>query len=63
MLAEKVNLYQELAKELAKEFAPKAAHWDETRTYCHENIKSLVKARFDGHDYSQGIRGPGGFIL
>lgn len=48
MLAEKVNLYQELAKELAKEIAPKAAHWDETRTYCHENIKSLVKARLMG---------------
>lgn len=48
MLAEKVNLYQELAKELVKEFAPKASHWDQTRTYCHDNIKSLVKARLMG---------------
>ena len=48
MLADKVNLYQELAKELAKEFAPKAKHWDQTRTYCHDNVKSLAKARLMG---------------
>jgi len=59
MLAQKVNLYQELAKELAKEFAPKAAHWDETRTYCYENIKSLVKARLMGMTIPKAYGGLG----
>ena len=48
MLAEKVNLYQELARELAADFEKKAGHWDRTRTYPFENVDLLVKARLMG---------------
>ncbi|MEO0909246.1 MAG: 3-sulfinopropanoyl-CoA desulfinase [Pseudomonadota bacterium] len=48
MIGDKVNLYQELAKELARHFETKAAHYDKTRTYPYENVKLLVKAGLMG---------------
>ncbi|MGI9353085.1 MAG: 3-sulfinopropanoyl-CoA desulfinase [Rhizobiaceae bacterium] len=48
MIADKPNLYQELARELAPIFAERASEWDKTRSYCHENIPLLVDAGLMG---------------
>ena len=40
--------YKDIARELSAQFAPRAAKWDKTRTYCWENIKDLVDARVMG---------------
>lgn len=48
MIAEKPNLYQELAKGLAPTLAERAAKWDKTRTYCWDNIPLLVDAGLMG---------------
>ncbi len=40
--------YQHVASELAQEFAPKAANWDRSRTYCWDNIHHLVDAGLMG---------------
>ena len=42
------QFYREIAKELAKKFAPRAAEWDRTRTYCHDNVRDLVDAGIMG---------------
>ncbi len=34
--------YQTVARELAETFAPRAAHWDQARCYCWQNIDDLV---------------------
>ena len=35
------EFYRATAQDLARKFAPRAAHWDQTRTYCWDNIKDL----------------------
>ena len=36
------------AKHLAEEFAPRAAKWDQSRSYCWENVEALQKAGLMG---------------
>ncbi|MEM7289160.1 MAG: 3-sulfinopropanoyl-CoA desulfinase [Pseudomonadota bacterium] len=48
MLGQKPNIYQELARELAPQFAARAAEWDKTRSYCWDNIPLLVDAGLMG---------------
>ncbi|MEM9332944.1 MAG: 3-sulfinopropanoyl-CoA desulfinase [Pseudomonadota bacterium] len=48
MLATKPHLLQELAKEIAPVFAERAGDWDQTRTYCWDNIPYLVDAGMMG---------------
>lgn len=38
------HAYLALARDLAERFAPRAAHWDRTRSYCWENIADLTEA-------------------
>ncbi len=40
--------YQCVARELAQEFAPRAAQWDRSRAYCWDNVDTLVDARLMG---------------
>ncbi len=40
--------YQRVASELARQFAPHAARWDRSRTYCWDNIDALIDARLMG---------------
>lgn len=42
------NPYQLAARRLAEDFAPRAAHWDQTRSYCWENVADLTKAGLMG---------------
>ncbi|MEQ9329670.1 MAG: 3-sulfinopropanoyl-CoA desulfinase [Rhodospirillales bacterium] len=42
------NGIQETARELAKAFAPRAAHWDQSRDYCWENVRDMADARLMG---------------
>jgi len=36
------DAYRAIARELAAKFAPRAAQWDQSRTYCWQNIDDLV---------------------
>ncbi len=45
---EQSERYQNIARELADKFAPKAAMWDRTRTYCWENVNDFVDAGLMG---------------
>ncbi len=42
------NRFQDIAKELAQDFAPRAAKWDETRDYCWQNVHDLTDAGLMG---------------
>ena len=54
------NGYQATARTLAREvFAPKAAHWDQTRTYCWDNIPHLVDAGLMGMTIPRAYGGQG----
>ncbi|MEL6197868.1 MAG: 3-sulfinopropanoyl-CoA desulfinase [Pseudomonadota bacterium] len=48
MLDQPHTHYQAAARELAARFAPRAAHWDETREYCWENVRELSEAGLMG---------------
>ena len=48
MLDQGTKTYQEIARELAPGFADRAGHWDETRTYCWENVRELTDAGLMG---------------
>ncbi len=51
---------QQKARELAQtEIAPKAAHWDQTESYPHDNVEKLVQAGFMGMTIPQAYGGPG----
>ena len=45
---DKSEYYRSVARELAEKFAPKAANWDRSRTYCWENVRDLVDAGLMG---------------
>ncbi len=40
--------YQAIARELARDFAPRAAEWDQTRDYCWKNVGELADAGLMG---------------
>ncbi len=53
--------YREIARTLAREFAPRAKRWDQNREYCWQNVEELaaaglmgmtIPARFGGQDAS-----------
>lgn len=44
-------------------FAPKAAHWDRTREYPHENIPILLEHGFLGMTIDKAFGGPGHSLL
>jgi len=46
--AKTTDFYRATARDLAQTFAPRAAHWDQTRTYCWDNIEDLKAAGLMG---------------
>lgn len=40
--------FRNIAQELAAKFAPRAARWDQTQTYCWENINELAESGLMG---------------
>jgi len=42
------EFYQATARDLARQFAPRAAQWDQTRTYCWDNVRDLADAGMMG---------------
>lgn len=48
MLDQGTNSYHAIARELAPGFADRAGHWDETRTYCWDNVRALTDAGLMG---------------
>ncbi|MEX0287313.1 MAG: 3-sulfinopropanoyl-CoA desulfinase [Paracoccaceae bacterium] len=51
--------FQAIARELATEFATRAAHWDQTREYCWENVKALAEAGLMGMTIPKAYGGQG----
>ncbi|MDE0309665.1 MAG: acyl-CoA dehydrogenase family protein [Acidiferrobacterales bacterium] len=49
--------FRTIARELAAKFAPRAAKWDQTQTYCWENISDLVDAGLMGMTIPAGYGG------
>lgn len=43
-----INLYQHKARDLFGIFARRANHWDQTRTYCWDNVRDLADAGLMG---------------
>lgn len=44
----KDNPFRAAARRLTPDFASRAAHWDQTRTYCWDNVEDLTKAGLMG---------------
>ncbi len=44
----KAERFRSVARELAEQFASKAAKWDRARTYCWENVTDLTDAKLMG---------------
>ncbi len=42
------NRFQSVARDLAADFAPRAAKWDKTRDYCWDNVRDLTDAGLMG---------------
>lgn len=51
--------YQLKARELAAKFAPRAAHWDQTREYCWDNVRDLTDAGLMGMSIPTAYGGQG----
>lgn len=51
------------AQQLADEFAPRAARWDQTRQYCWENVEALQKAGLMGMTIPKEYGGQGASYL
>ena len=54
---DKSEYYRSVARALAEKFAPKAAKWDRSRTYCWENVRDLVDAGLMGMTISKEYGG------
>lgn len=59
MLDRMENSYQMIARELAQQFAPRAAGWDETRSYCWDNVRDLADAGLMGMTIPERFGGRG----
>ena len=57
--ANSTEFYRATARELSKRFAPRAAHWDQTRTYCWDNVQDLVDAGIMGMAIPKAYGGRG----
>jgi butyryl-CoA dehydrogenase len=55
--------YRAIAKELAATFAPRAAKWDQERTYCWDNITDLANAGLMGMTIPTRYGGQGASFL
>ena len=53
------DAYQAKARDLARLFAPRAAHWDRTRSYCWSNITALADAGLMGMTIPKAYGGGG----
>ena len=53
------DFYRATARELADVFAPRAARWDQTRTYCWDNVKDLADAGLMGMTIPRAFGGRG----
>lgn len=62
-MTEHVNPIQAKARELAKVFAPRAAHWDRTRDYCWDNVSDLASAGLMGMTLPKSLGGQGASFL
>lgn len=51
--------YRAIAKDLAVRFAPRAAKWDRTRSYCWENVTELADAGIMGMTLPTDLGGQG----
>lgn len=54
-----LNAYQHKARDLAGTFARRAAHWDQTRTYCWDNVHDLADAGLMGMTIPEEFGGSG----
>ena len=46
--ADKTTTFRSIAKELAADFAPRAARWDQNREYCWDNVRDLTQSGIMG---------------
>ena len=53
------NPYRAIARDLAKTFAPRAAHWDQSRSYCFSNVADLTDAGLMGMTIPRNYGGRG----
>ena len=53
------NRYQSIARELAGRFAPRAAEWDRTRSYCWPNVQEMAEAGLMGMTIPRAYGGAG----
>ena len=63
MLEDSTRLLQHTARELAQQFATRAAKWDETRTYCWDNVKDMTDAGLMGMTIPERFGGKGASYL
>ena len=57
------NTYQAIARELARDIAADAKHWDKTRTYCWKNIEKFTQAGLMGMSIPKEYGGQGASFL
>jgi len=55
----RTDTYRAIARELATRFAPRAAEWDKTRTYCWPNVRDLTDAGLMGMTIPKAYGGKG----
>ena len=55
--------YRAIARDLAEKFAPRAAEWDTTRSYCWPNVADLTDAGFMGMTIPKRYGGQGASYL
>jgi len=53
------NRYQIIARDLAEDFAPRAAHWDKTRSYCWQNVADMADRGLMGMTIPEAYGGRG----
>ncbi|MEM6825749.1 MAG: 3-sulfinopropanoyl-CoA desulfinase [Pseudomonadota bacterium] len=63
MLDQSRTDYTGLARALAPRFAERAAHWDQARTYCWENVAELAEVGLMGMTIPPRFGGPGASLL
>ena len=63
MLDQGQNSFQSIARSLAPQFAERAAHWDETRSYCWDNVRDMAAAGLMGMTIPTRFGGAGASYL
>lgn len=57
--ADQTEAFRSIAKDLAQEFAPRAACWDQNREYCWQNVRDLTDAGVMGMTLPNRLGGKG----